>query len=71
MGDPYDHAAQYRQLLFVQAFGLTMKVQALAWFQTGKPSIVYNFEVLVKHSNDSYSKIGIKHNMVTEILGFK
>ena len=41
-GDPYDHVAQYRQLLFaegitdvhtmVQAFGLTMEGQALAWF---------------------------------------
>ena len=42
IGDPYDHVAQYRQLLFaegitdvhsmVQAFGLTMEGQALAWF---------------------------------------
>ena len=41
-GDPYDHVAQYRQLLFaeditdvhtmVQAFKLTMEGQALAWF---------------------------------------
>ena len=41
-GDPYDHIAQYRQLLFatgiinvhtmVQTFGLTIEGQALAWF---------------------------------------
>ena len=49
-GDPYDHVAQYRQLLFaegiadvhtkVQAFGLTMEGRALAWFQTLKPSVL-------------------------------
>ena len=43
MGDPNDHVAQYRQLLFVkgvkdihnmvQAFGISMKGRALAWFQ--------------------------------------
>ena len=54
--DPYDHVAQYRQLLFaegitdvhtmVQAFGLTMEEQALAWFQTLKSSVVYDFEAL-------------------------
>ena len=80
-GDPYDHVAQYRQLLFaegindvhtmVQAFGLTMEGRALAWFQTLKSSVLYDFEVLVKHFIDSYSKIGIKHNTVTKILGFK
>ena len=31
----------------------------------------YDFEVLDKHFIDSYSKIGIKHNTVTKILGFK
>ena len=52
-GDPYDHIAQYRQLLFaevitdvhtkVQDFGLTMEGRALAWFQTLKPSVLYDF----------------------------
>ena len=55
----------------VQDFGLTMEGQALAWFQTLKSSVLYDFEVLVKHFIDSYSKIGIKHNTVTKILGFK
>ena len=36
-----------------------------------KSSVLYDFEVLVKHFIDSYSKIGIKHNTVTKILGFK
>ena len=80
-GDPYDHIAQYRQLLFakgimdvhtmVQAFGLTMEGQALGWFQTLKLSVLYDFEVVVKHFIDSYSKIQIKHNIVTKIMGFK
>ena len=43
----------------------------MAWFQTLKSSMLYDFEVLVKHFIDSYSKIGIKHNTVTKILGFK
>ena len=33
--------------------------------------MLYDFEVLVKHFIDSYSKIGIKNNIVTKILGFK
>ena len=41
----------------------------MAWFQTLKSSVLYDFEVLVKHFIDSYSKIGI--NLVTQILGFK
>ena len=30
-----------------------------------------DFEILVKHFIETYSKIGIKHNMVTLILRFK
>ena len=80
-GDPYDHIVQYRQLIFaegvsdmhtmVQGFGLTMEGRALAWFQTLKPSTLYDFETLVKSFIEAYSKIGIKHNTVTQILSFK
>ena len=55
----------------VQAFKITMEGQDLVWFQTLKLSLLYDFEVLVKHFIDSYSKIRIKHNTVTKILGFK
>ena len=48
-----------------------MEGQALGWFQTLKPSVLYDFEILVKNFIEDYSKIGIKHNMVTMILGFK
>ena len=80
-GDPHDHVAQYRQLVFaegvtdihtmVQGFGLTMEGRALSWFQTLKPSVLYDFETLIKRFIEAYSKIGIKHNTVTQILSFK
>ena len=80
-GDPYDHVAQYRQLIFaegvtdihtmVQGFGLTMEGRALSWFQTLKPSVLYDFEALIKRFIEAYSKIGIKHNTVMQILSFK
>lgn len=79
--DPYNHVEQYSQLLFakkvtyvhmmVQAFGLTMKCRALAWFQVLKTTILYNFKVLIKHFLEAYSKIEIKHNIVTLIPIFK
>lgn len=55
----------------VQAFGLTMEGRALAWFQTIKPSVLYDFEVLVKRFIEAHSKIGIKHNTVMLVLNFK
>ena len=55
----------------VQGFGLTMEGRALSWFQTLKPSVLYDFEVLVKHFIEAYSKIKINHNTVTHILSFK
>ena len=55
----------------VQGFGLTMEGQALSWFQLLKSSVLYDFEILVKHYIESFSKIGIKHNTLTQILSFK
>ena len=40
-------------------------------FKTLKPSVLYNFETLIKQFIEAYSKIGIKHNTVTQILSFK
>ena len=34
-------------------------------------SVLYDFEMLVKKFTKAYSKIGIKHNIVTQILNFK
>ena len=33
--------------------------------------MLYDFETLVKHFIESYTKIGIKHNTVTQILSFQ
>lgn len=81
IGDLYDHVAQFRQLFFVegitdvhtmvQGFGLTMMGKALAWFQTLKLSMLYEFETLVKYFIESYTKVGIKHNTMSQILNFK
>ena len=80
-GDPYDHVAQFRQLVFaegvtdmhtmVQGFGLTMMGKALTWFQTLKLAMLYDFDTLVKYFIESYIKIGIKHNTITQILSFR
>ena len=80
-GDPYDHVAQYRQLIFaegvadvhsmVQGFGLTMEGRALLWFQTLKLSVLYDFETLIKRFIEAYSKIGMKHNTMMKISSFK
>lgn len=55
----------------VQDFGLTMEGRALLWFQTLKPLVLYDFEVLVTRFIEAYPKIGIKHNTITQILSFK
>ena len=82
MGDPYKHIAQYHQLIYVegdsnmhtkmQGFGLTLEEgSSLSWFQKQKSSMLYDFEVFIKHVIDTHSKIGIKHNTLTYILNFK
>ena len=46
---------------------LTHKVTILVL----KPSVLYDFEALIKQFIEAYSKIGIKHNTVTQIRSFK
>ena len=48
-----------------------MMGKALTWFQSLKLDMLYDFETLAKHFLDSYTKIGIKHNTVTQILSFQ
>ena len=58
------HVAYYKQLIFaegvsdvhtmVQGFCLTMEGRALSWFQTLKPSVLYDFETLIKHLIEVY-----------------
>ena len=80
-GDPYDHVARFRQVLFaeavedvhtmVQGFGLTLEGRALRWFQSLSNAILYDFEVLVEAFIKENTKTGIKHNTLTQILDFK
>ena len=80
-GDPYEHIAQFRQLVYaegvydehtkVQGFGLTMECQARMWFQNLKPAALYDFDMLLKSFIGAHTKIGIKHNTATDILNFK
>ncbi len=80
-GDPYDHVARFRQVLYaeevedmhtmVQGFGLTLEGKALSWFQSLGNSVLYDFEVLVGAFIKENTKTGIKHNTLTQILDFK
>ena len=55
----------------VQGFGLTLEGKAPSWFQILSNSVLYNFEVLIDAFIKENTKIGIKHNIVTQILDFK
>ena len=78
-GDPYDHVARFRQVLYaeevddvhtmVQGFGLTLEGKALRWFQSLSNATLYDFEVLIEAFIKENTKTGIKHNALTQILG--
>ena len=80
-GDPYDHVARFRQVLYaedvedmhtmVQGFGLTLEGKALRWFQSLSNATLYDFEILVEAFIKENTKTGIKHNTLTQILDFK
>ena len=80
-GDPYDHVARFRQVLYaeevedvhtmVQGFGLTLEGHALWWFQSLSNAILYDFEILVEAFIKENRKTGIKHNTLAQILDFK
>ena len=80
-GDPYDHVARFRQVLYaeevddghtmVQGFGLTLEGKALSWFQSLSNAILYDFEILIDAFIKENTKTGIKHNTLTQILDFK
>ena len=80
-GDPYDHVARFRQVLYaedvedvhtmVQGFGLTLEGRALRWFQSLSNATLYDFEIKVEAFIKENTKTGIKHNTLTQILGVK
>ena len=55
----------------VQGFGLTLKGKALSWFQSLSNAILYYFEILIDAFIKENTKMGIKHNTLTQILDFK
>ena len=79
-GDPYDHVARFRQVLYaeevddehtmVQGFGLTLEQKALSWFQSLSNAILCDFEILIDALIKKNTKTRIKHNMLTQILDF-
>lgn len=80
-GDPYDHIASFRQVVHaeqvrdthtkIEGFGLTLEGKALSWFQTLDSSKKDSQESLEEDFVATFSKMGIKHNVVAKIHAFK
>lgn len=74
-GDPYDHLATFKQVVRaeqitnlhtqVEGFGLTLESKALSWFQTLEPHAFLDFAALERDFIAAFSKMGIKHNVVS------
>ena len=80
-GDPYDHLASFKQVARaeqvhdlhtkVEGFGLTLEGRALSWFQTLDLSDYHSYEALEKDFIAAFSKTRLKHNVLSQIHGFK
>ena len=80
-GDPYDHLASFKQVARaeqvndlhtkVEGFGLTLEGRALSWFQTLNLSEYLSYEALEKDFIAAFSKTGLKHDVLSQIHGFK
>ena len=55
----------------IEGFGLTLEGKALSWFQTLEPSTITTLQSLEKDFIAAFSKMGIKHNVITQIYAFK
>ena len=56
----------------VEGFGLTLERKALSWFQTLKMTQYHpTFDALEKDFVIVFSKMGLKHNVLLQIHGFK
>ena len=55
----------------VEGFGLTLEGRALSWFQTLDLSYYLTYEELEKDFIAAFSKIGLKHDVLSQIHGFK
>ena len=80
-GDPYDHLASFKQVVRaeqvndfhtkVEGFGLTLEGHALSWFQTLNVTEYLTYEDLEKDFIAAFSKTGLKHDVLSQIHGFK
>ena len=52
-------------------FKALVEGKALSWFQSLSNAILYDFEILIDAFIKENTKIGIKHNTLTQILDFK
>ena len=79
--DPYDHLASFKQVARaeqvidlhtkVEGFGLTLEGRALSWFQTLNPADYLSYEELERDFIATFSKTGLKHDVLSQIHGFK
>ena len=80
-GDPHDHVASFKQVVWaeqvsdphtqIEGFGLTLEGKALSWFQNQEVESLTEFKGLEKDFIAAFSKMGIKHNAVAQIYAFK
>ena len=55
----------------VEGFGLTLKGRVLSWFQTLTLSDYLTYKELEKDFIAAFSKTGLKHDVLSQIHGFK
>ena len=55
----------------VEGFGLMLEGRALLWFQTLTLSDYLTYEELEKDFIAMFSKIGLKHDVLSQIHGYK
>ena len=80
-GDPHDHIAAFRQVLYaeqvrdvhtqVEGFGLTLQIKALDWFQTLESTSKLSLAQLENSFIVTFSRLGLKHNLVAQIYSFQ
>ena len=79
--DPYNHLISFKQIALakqvydlhtkVEGFGLTLEGRALLWVQMLTLSDYLTYKELEKDFITAFSKTGLKHDMLSQIHGFK
>ncbi len=55
----------------MEGFGLTLEGRELSWFQTLEPTDYYEFKELEKDFISAFAKTGLKHDVLSQIHGFR